>query len=225
MKKILLAAALLASAGPVLADQRPALYEVTVTNITRGQTFTPRLVVTHDRSVQLFQLGAPAGEALEVLAEDGSPAALITRLESAGRAVGGIGTMAGLLGPGESSTLTVEARRDHGLLSVAAMLIPTNDTFFALNAQKLPTSGSTSYLVPAYDAGTEANDQSCANIPGPRCGGAGLSPGSNAGDEGFVHIGNGFHDRPADAGGAEVLGPAMYDWRNPVALVRIKRLR
>jgi hypothetical protein len=215
-----------AGAGaPALADSRPAVYEVTVTNITRGQTFTPRLVATHASAVQLFELGQPASAALEVLAEDGSPAPLVAALGAAGRAVADVQTMGGLLGPGESSTVTVMARRDTPLISVAAMLIPTNDTFFAVQGARLPVLGSTTLLAPAYDAGTEANDQACPNIPGPRCGGAGLSPGANAGDEGFVHIGNGFHDLAPGPAGTEVLGPAAYDWRNPVAVVRIRRVR
>ncbi|MFT4517998.1 MAG: hypothetical protein ACI9JM_000375 [Halioglobus sp.] len=35
-------------------------YEVTITNITPGQTFTPQLVLTHDRGFSLFSLGEPA---------------------------------------------------------------------------------------------------------------------------------------------------------------------
>jgi hypothetical protein len=38
-----------------------------------------------------------------------------------------------------------------------------------------------------------------------------------------VHVGNGFHELGA-GDGAEV--PAFqHDWRNPVAMIRIKRLR
>ena len=77
-------------------------------------------------------------------------------------------------------------------------------------------------LLQAYDAGTEDNDQSCANIPGPRCGGEGFVSG---GGEGFVHISNGFHDLgDTDENGAEVLGPATYDWRNSVARITVKRI-
>jgi hypothetical protein len=65
------------------------------------------------------------------------------------------------------------------------------------------------------------NDQNCANIPGPRCGGEGTSPAPQPSDEGFVHVGNGFHDL-GDAPG--VLAPAHYDWNNPVAIVTIRRV-
>jgi hypothetical protein len=118
----------------------------------------------------------------------------------------------------------VEASPRHNLISAAGMLIPTNDTFFAVNGARLPLFGTVTMTVPAYDAGSEANDQNCLNIPGPRCGGAGSSPGVNPGDEGFVHIGNGFHDLPADPAGGEILTPRVYDWRNPVALITIRRI-
>lgn len=37
-------------------------YDVTITNVTPGQTFTPQLVVTHPGNAVLFRLGEP-GEA------------------------------------------------------------------------------------------------------------------------------------------------------------------
>ncbi|MEQ8993810.1 MAG: spondin domain-containing protein, partial [Pseudomonadales bacterium] len=44
-------------------------YQVSITNLTKGQAFTPPLVVTHDASVSQFQVGAPASLPLEILAE------------------------------------------------------------------------------------------------------------------------------------------------------------
>lgn len=225
MQRIALGLALLSLTATAVASERTAVYEVAITNMTKGQTFTPQLVVTHTTAVSLFALGEPASEALSVLAEDGSPAPLIADLQGAGTAVRDIETFGELLAPGATSTVRVEGRPGHDVFSVAAMLIPTNDTFFAINGQRLPLVGSATYLAPAYDAGTEANDQNCLNIPGPRCRGVGSSPGTNAGDEGFVHIGNGFHELAADDSGGEVLRPFQYDWRNPVAAVRVRRVR
>lgn len=206
------------------SDRNKIEYEVTITNITRGQTFTPQLVVTHSHAVQLFKLGAPAGDPLEILAEDGNTGPQTDALTAAGSNVSDVKTIDGLLAPGESATVIVEAPRWHRLLSSAAMLIPTNDTFYAANSVKLPRWEAT-YTVLAYDAGTEANDQNCANIPGPRCGGEGFSPGPNDGDEGFVYVSNGFHELgDEDAAGNEILGPLVYDWRNPVAEIKVKRL-
>jgi len=92
------------------------------------------------------------------------------------------------------------------------MLIPTNDSFIALNGVKVPKHGKTVYYSPGYDAGSELNDELCLNIPGPVCGGAGGSP--EAGGEGYVHI-----------SGKADLAAATYDWRNPTAKIVIKRVR
>ncbi len=226
MKKVIFAIALLALSATATAADRSAMYEVTITNLSKGQTFTPQLVVTHSAYARLFTLGEPASEELAVLAEDGGTGPLMDLLRSAGAAVGEVKTIPGLLLPGKSVSVTIAAGRSHAYISAAGMLIPTNDTFFALNQQRLPIVGSVTYEVPAYDAGSEANDQNCANIPGPRCGGVGSSPGNNEGDEGFVHIGNGFHELGAvDENGAEILGPLAYDWRNPVASITVRRVR
>jgi Spondin_N len=227
MKSAALGLALaLVATGALADDKARAVYEVSITNITKGQTFTPQLIAIHSDSVALFELGAPASDALEVLAEDGGTAPLTEYLNKQGKNVGAVTTIGALLPPGATAIAILEAPAKHDYLSAAGMLIPTNDTFFAVNRYPLPQRGSVTVFAQAYDAGTEANDQNCANIPGPRCGGAGLSAGINAGDEGFVHVGNGFHELGAGGGSTgEVLRPFQYDWRNPVAMIRIKRVR
>lgn len=227
MKSAALGLALVLAAPGVLADDYDrAVYEVSITNISKGQTFTPQLIAIHNGSVSLFKLGEPASEELEVLAEDGGTGPLTEFLESQGRKVGAITTIGALLPPGATAIAMLEAPENHEFLSAAGMLIPTNDTFFAVNRQRLPVRGSVTVFAEAYDAGTEANDQNCSNIPGPRCGGTGLSAGINPGDEGFVHIGNGFHELgESDGATGEILRPFQYDWRNPVAMIRIKRVR
>ncbi len=227
MKRILSTTGLIALAwllaSPALAERGPQ-YEVTITNLTRGQTFTPILVTTHSRSIALFELGEPASDALEVLAEDGGTGPLTEVLEGAGRRVADVATIPGLLAPGDSVSVTVTARGRAQRLSTAAMLIPTNDTFFAIDSVRLPRYGSATYFATGYDAGTEANDQDCANMPGPRCGGEGLSAAPAEGDEGFVYVGNGFHELGEGTGDSEILGPRVYDWRNPVARVVVRRV-
>ena len=47
-------------------------YRVTVTNLTRGQQFTPILVASHRAGVRLFEPGQPASMELEILAEGGA---------------------------------------------------------------------------------------------------------------------------------------------------------
>jgi hypothetical protein len=209
-----------------LADRGGQSYQVTITNITQGQTFTPFLLTTHQSSIALFELGSAASAELEQLAEGGATGPLADVLDGAGKAVGDVAQGDALLEPGQSVTFTLRGDRRDQYLSLAAMLIPTNDTFVALDTVALPGKDSVTYFAQAYDAGTEANDQSCANMPGPRCGGAGYSPVPGPGDEGFVHVGNGFHELgDVDVDGFEVLGPATYDWRNSVAKITITQKR
>ncbi len=41
-----------------------------------------------------------------------------------------------------------------------------------------------------------------------------------------MFIGNGFHDPGVvDDQDNEILGPLLYDWRNPVAQVKVRRVR
>lgn len=220
-----------AAAGVAMATsaiaQGPAreapMYEITVTNLTRGQQFTPILAVSHSPNVSLFQLGQPASGELAILAEEGNVAPLTAAL----RANSGVLEVVngnGLTQPGGTTTLTVSGRGGTGSsrISVAAMLIPTNDTFFAVNGVTLPRTGETlAFTVPAYDSGTERNDELCASIPGPNfaeCGGSGGGGAPAGGEEGFVHISSGIH-------GVGDFKPAARDWRNPVARVTIRRTR
>ena len=212
----------LALAAPALADESESgRYEVTITNLTRGQQFTPILVATHKSGVKLFELGKPASSGLAILAEEGNTAPLAAAL-AAQAGTGQVVAGNSLTNPGASVTLIVEGRAGFRFLSVAAMLIPTNDAFFALNGVPLPRGNDTlSLTAPAYDSGSERNDELCASIPGPmftECGGSG-GGGAPAGDEeGYVHIHAGMH-------GIGSFSAAARDWRNPVALITVRRLR
>ena len=53
-------------------------YEVTITNLTRAQAFTPILVASHRRGVHLFELGSEASAELSALAEGGDVGPLTT---------------------------------------------------------------------------------------------------------------------------------------------------
>lgn len=196
----------------IAGAQEADTYEVTITNVTHGQTFTPFLATTHKLRLALFQPGEPARSELAELAESGNIDPMTTYLDSR-PAVFETSSTEGLLEPGQSVTLMIQSMRPFNRLSFAAMLIPTNDTFVALDAALLPEDTAT-YTAYAWDAGSEVNDELCANIPGPACGGEALSA---ADGEGFVHVSNGIH-------GIADLDPAEYDWRNPVATVSVKRL-
>jgi hypothetical protein len=106
------------------------------------------------------------------------------------------------------------------------MLLPTNDTFVGVDSVFLPVYGELVVQALAYDAGTEANDQNCAHIPGgATCAGEAISAPNFTTDEGFVAVSNGIHDLgTSDGMGNEIIEPAHYDWNNPVAIVKITRV-
>jgi hypothetical protein len=198
-----------------------ARWQVEITNVTPGQTFTPFLVAAHYGNKDLFEVGQPPTPELAMLAEGGDTGPLSAMIEDRWNEVQ---TVPGLLGPGQSVTVDVNGRPGQRL-SIAAMLVPTNDTFIGVDGVFLPLYGETVIEALAYDAGSEPNDQNCAHMPGPGCGGAGYSPEPTAGDEGFVHVSNGFHDLGStDDAGNTILSPVHYSWNNPVAVVRIRRV-
>lgn len=207
----LLALGAFAFAGTALGQS----YEISITNLTAGQTFTPPVAVVHTEEVQPFTLGQPASDELVALAEAGDTAPLVALLETL-PAVGGLITGDEPIAPGATGTLVLEGAEGFDRVAVASMLVPTNDGFYALNGELLPAAAgeSVTYFAYAYDAGSETNDELCASIPGPPdvCAGEGLSPEDTG--EGYVHIHRGIH-------GIGDLVAADRDWRNPVAMITI----
>lgn len=215
----MLAAAALLAAGAAGADAGHygrGLYRVTVTNITPGQTFTPILAVTHKRGLKLFELGEPASDQVAAVAEAGDTGPLADLLDNLHWRVRDTANT-GAVPPGESVSFEIHGHHRLDRLSFIGMLVPTNDSFVALNSAALPKRHAV-HTAPAYNAGSEPDTELCADIPGPPnvCMGEGLSPTVDG--EGFVHIGNGVH------GGGD-LEADLYDWRNPVARVSIVRIR
>ena len=185
-----------------------------VTNLSVRQPFAPFFVMSHDGTVPpLFTFGANASVPLATLAETGSPAELVDMYSAyLGSGAGEVKAFADgfpFMG-GQSATFDVTVSDRYPYVTIASMAIHTNDCFVAVNGMRL-NSGDTHFL-PGLDAGSEANDELCANIPGPACmGGMGRST-ENA--EGFVHVHPGFH-------GVGDLAENLYDWRNPMAVVKV----
>jgi Spondin_N len=201
---------------PASADAEEGMYAVTITNLTRGETFTPIMVATHKKGTHVFHLGKPASTELAAIAEGGDFRPLSMKLMDTGVAHD-IASNGALLAPGASTTIMVKMAKHFEHLTVTSMLIPTNDAFIAVNGIKGPKKHRTKTLMsPSYDAGSEPNDELCANMPGPVCGGEGGSP--DADGEGFVHIHAGIH-------GVGDLISADYDWRNPTARIVIQRMK
>lgn len=190
-------------------------YKVTITNITKGVSFTPLLTATHNRNASFFTVGEPASEAVSRIAEGGDISVLKTMLDDSSD-VFSTTNSEGLLAPGASVELMLDGHRRYGKISIAAMLLPTNDAMVALLGKKLPKRGKVTYFLKAYDGGTETNDEYCGNIPGPHCGGVPFSP-EDAG-EGYIY------PSPAIHGEADLTREA-YNWDGAVAKVVIEVVR
>ena len=209
------------AAGDDDDDDDGDMLEVTITNLTRGQILSPAVVWTHSGDYgPLFTLGAPASPELAAVAEDAVNGPLVAALEG-DPSVEDIKTAFGVGGPimpGESASVTLEKDR---LVSFVSMLITTNDAVAALNGVRASGYRTRTYRSPAYDAGSEENNEDCTDIPGPPCGDT--TRANNGTPEGFVHVHGGIHGigNANPAGGVVV--PAMHDWRNPVAKITIRR--
>ena len=199
------------------------MYRVTITNITNSMIFTPILVASHREKISIFELGEEASDALAEIAESGDFDRLAELLANNGADVN---DSVNPLMPGHSVDVMVSAEHGARRITVASMLLPTNDGFFALNGVKVPKRGSVTYYSPGYDAGSEFNDDDCAHIPGPQCGGEALSDASDS-DEGYVHIHRGIKGEvniPVTEPASAFEG-VVFDWRNPVAKITITRVR
>jgi hypothetical protein len=189
-------------------------YDITITNATRGQVITPPVVIVHRYNFRLFEVGLPAIPALATLAEEGMTDPLTGYLDTQSDVYDYV-VASDVVPPGESVTLRFRVTGFFRYVTVVGMLASTNDAFFA--AEGIPVFGK---WIPdttaiAYDAGSEANSESCDFIPGPPCG---MHVHDPAEAEGFVHVHAGIH-------GIDELDPAELDWRNPVAEMSIQRSR
>jgi len=219
-----------------------AVYTVQITNLTYSQPFSPAAVILHEPGYNAFIDGVQASIALEELAEGGNPTSLMddasfatefldavsTGAPTAPRSIGSVST---LLAP----VLDVDDLR----LTVVTMLVDTNDAFTGLNAMNISnmTVGQTrSFTTPSWDAGTEANLESAATMPGPAAtaaGGGGEAAGFNSArddlfDRVSFHRGVVTNANQADPS-LEGLSTSVLDegdrWDNPTSRVVVTRTR
>jgi len=132
---------------------------VSITNLTQGMAFTPRLLVAHTAAVDLFEPGSVASAGLTEVAEGGDTSVLAAELDvdttnQRNQSFGG------LVGPATTSMDYTFETNDHPFLSLVTMLIPTNDAFAGLDSWRIPTvPGTYTVTLNAYDSGTEDNDE------------------------------------------------------------------
>ena len=208
-----------------------ATYEVTITNLAATQPISPPVAVTHRRGVKLFKPGTPASDAIEAIAEDGNQSVAVAALTGADKVTDVVDLGMPLTPSGvtigdfsDSITFQIDAhRRDR--LSMAGMLICTNDGFIGVNSIKLPkpSAGTVTHYLGAYDAGTEKNTELSEDIVDP-CSALGPvvldgDPDGNNND-GIETDGVVRHHPGVSGSVGDLLG--AHNWDDPVAKIEVK---
>jgi len=205
-------------------DTENRTFRISVTNLTANQPLSPLAVIAHKDTYHAFMDGQPASSGLEILAEGGDNSTLLAAAEADSAHLDS-NSGSGAIGPGATSSVEVsvtEGSMAH--LSLVSMLVNTNDGFTALNAYDvsgLTLNQSQSMMLPAWDAGTEANSEASGTIPGPADGGEGYNA---ARDDlvNFVAIHRGVIS--ADDGLNSSILDESHRFDNPVARVMIERI-
>ena len=224
-KSAFLAAFLMNSFAADAAD-----INVSVTNLTNSIWNTPFLIAAHPEGTGLFTAGQPASANLQAMAEGGDISGLVADLTAIGATIAE-NPAGGLLPPAMSADVDMNTDgTSNVLLSAVAMLLPTNDGFAGLNAITIPTApGTYVFDVPAYDAGTEANDEQITGGGAPGAAGIPADPGGFAGTNGTgvagadantnVHIHRNVLGDTNATGGSSDLDSTVHRWLNPVLRV------
>lgn len=202
-----------------------ASFDVTVSNLTNAQPLSPAAIIAHQDGYAVFSIGAAATAGLEEMAEGGDNAALLAEADADALViVTGSGTAP--IGPAASETVTIDLLESDlpGLrISVATMLVNTNDAFTGLNAMSvegMAVGDVVSVHGNAYDAGTEADTEAAAAIPGPAGGGEGFNAArDDQADRVSMHAGVVSQD---DGFPTSDLGE-QHRFDNPVVQISIER--
>lgn len=205
---------------------------ITVQNLTSGLSFTPILAVAHTPEASLFEVGETASPEIQAMAEGGS----LDGLAAIGTAINAdalANPAGGLLMPSMSASGDLSTADENTVLSVVAMILPTNDGFIGLDNWAIPTeAGTYTIYLNAYDAGTEANDELRGSgapgmpgmpVPPPLADAIGMNgsgvSNSVTNDTVHIHPGN-IGDDQAD-GGISDTDNTIHRWLNPVAKVTV----
>lgn len=210
-----------------------ATWDVSVTNLTNGNHFTPLLLTAHDHDTHIFEVGMPASLPIEHMAECGHLNPLLATMEVGAIDADTIANPAGgLLNPGDSTTAMLITSETH--LTVVAMVLPTNDAFLGLSQHIPSEAGTYTYYVNAYDAGTEGNDEVLMTSGACAYTDSGMMPGAPGGDAGMngtgvssadtnanIHVHRGVLGDTDAMGGTSDLDSSIHRWQNPVAKITV----
>ena len=228
-KKLLLAMAIAAtSIGNASAQD----LSISFTNLTHGSHFTPLLFSAHADDQHIFEINTSASANLQAMAEGGEISGLVSDLTAVTADITA-NPAAGLMAPGQSVNFELSTQEINTHLSMAAMILPTNDGFVGLDSLNIPTEeGTYTYYLNAYDAGTEVNDEiinggaapGAAGIPADplKQNGSAASGVTNSENNTNIHIHRGVIGDTDATGGASDLDSRVHRWLNPIARLVIE---
>jgi hypothetical protein len=181
----------------------------------------------------MFQVGQLATDELAAIAQDGNELPMadlsrasphVTEVVDVGRPLTTHGKVVGSFT--DTATFEIHAA-SHDRLSLATMLICTNDGFLGLDAVRLPETGAKTFQLNGYDAGREDNTEQSVDIVDP-CSALGpfTLPGDPDGNDDAAVATDSAQPIAMHPGitGTGELSPAQHGWHNPVAQVRVERI-
>jgi len=182
-------------------------YSVKVTNLTAAQPMSPVVV----SSAPLFSVGESASMGLEKLAEGGDNSDLVNENSVSGTK---------LIMPSQNDEVMIDTKVQK--LSLASMLVKTNDAFVGLDSYNLSSLDLNSVVeitLPVYDAGTEENSESNSTVPG--LGGEGFNSTRESINQVSIHSGIISKDEGLISSNLS----AMDKFNNPATRVIITRVK
>lgn len=209
-------------------------YRVTVENLSSGQALTAPVVATHARTLRLYRPRRASTE-IQALAENGDSAPLLTWLGDDARvaeiATGTTGPLVPRSDPGgtllgSSTNIIIGADPGAEFLSLASMVVCTNDGFTGLNRVRLPTRSVRVYFPGVSDAGTEINTEDFADLV-PACQ---FLLGFASADAGTFVSNPALAERApilphsGVSGGADLI-PSAHGWVDPIVRITVTPLR
>lgn len=228
--------------GSAAADggRKVGVFEVTITNLTGGQPFTPPVLATHKKSTDVFTVGEPASFGIQQIAENGNNGPLVASLMTNSRVfdftTGSLPPLVPASDPGgtgfpSSDSYVITGSRGARFLSIATMLICTNDGFTGVDSLKLPkkVGDTVTAWTMGYDAGTEINTEDFADMVPPCQPLIGITSGDagtgatdpTLAEGGIIHLHPGIDG--VGVGGMSDLLPGVHGWTDPVAKIEVTR--
>jgi len=157
--------------GDGTAVSEPGTFQITVTNLTTNQPMTAPVVALHDPAANLFVVGEESSDAIRDIAETGDSTALVAFAADNPELVSDAGVAGETpVTPGSEVTISLSTELEGQVLSVANMVICTNDGISGVDSMALPADNEPVVVTAlAYDAGTRVNEADSTTFFPPPC--------------------------------------------------------